>query len=70
MNNQNKENILGEFNTMKILEQDAHDFYLRASQDPDIKDDKVKNHFSRIAKDEQYHIELVEQIINIVTNCL
>ena len=70
MDNLNKQKLLNEFETMKLIEQDAHDFYVKASQDPSVKDEKIRKCFSRIAEDEQYHIELVDRIINILTNCL
>jgi len=69
MENLNKQKLVSEFETMKMIEQDAHDFYVQVSQDRNVKDEKIKTCFSRIAEDEQYHIELVERIINIVRNC-
>ena len=70
MDNQNKEKILSEFGTMKLLEQDAYNFYNKASQDSNVTDEKVRNYFRIIADDEQHHIKLVDEIMNIVTNCL
>jgi len=69
MENLNKQKLVSEFETMKMIEQDAHDFYVQVSQDRNVKDEKIKNCFNRIAEDELYHIELVERIINIVRNC-
>lgn len=69
MENQNKQRLVSEFETMKMIEQDAHDFYVKVSQDRNVKDQKLKNCFERIAEDERRHIELVERIINIVRNC-
>ena len=70
MDNQLKQKLIEEFGTMKLIEQDAYDFYLKASQDPNVHEEKISNYFSKIAEDEQYHIELIDQIINIITNCL
>ena len=70
MDNSNKQNLLNEFGTMKMLEQDAHDFYLKALQDESVKDKEVRNCFRIIAEDEQHHIEVVDRIRNIVNNCL
>ena len=70
MDNQNKEKILSEFGTMKLLEREAYNFYSKASQDSNVTDEKVRNYFRIIADDEHHHIELVDEIINIVTNCL
>lgn len=55
---------------MKMLEQDAHEFYLRAFQNESVKDEELRNCFSIIAEDEQRHIELVDRITNILNNCL
>ena len=49
-----------------MIEQDAHDFYVQVSHDRNVKDENLKNCFSRIAEDELHHIELVQRIINIV----
>lgn len=69
MDDFNKQKLVSEFGMMKMIEQDAHDFYVKASQDRNIKDQKMKQIFGRIAEDERHHIELVERIINIVRNC-
>ena len=70
MDNLNKQQLIDEFGTMKLIEQDAHDFYIKASQDPNVKDEMIQNCFSKIAEDELHHIELVDRIINTVKNCL
>jgi len=70
MDNAAKQKLISEFGTMKLIEQDAHDFYLKASQDPSLEDKKVRNCFGRIAQDEQHHVELVDRITNILKNCL
>jgi len=70
MDNATKTKLISEFETMKLIEQDAHDFYLKASQDPNVKDEKVRSCFGRIAQDELHHVELVDRITNILKNCL
>ncbi len=70
MDNLNKQQLIDEFETMKLIEQDAHDFYLKASQNPSVKDDMIRNCFSKIAEDERHHIELVDRIISTLRNCL
>ena len=70
MDNATKQKLIGEFETMKMIEQDAHDFYAKVSQDPSVKDESVRNCFGSIARDEQHHVELVDRIINILKNCL
>jgi rubrerythrin len=69
MDDFNKQKLVSEFGMMKMIEQDAHDFYVKASQDRNVKDEKIRNCFGRIAEDERRHIELVERIINIIRNC-
>jgi len=69
MGNLNKQKLVSEFEMMKIIEQDAHDFYVKVSQDRNVKDQKIRRCFGRIAEDERHHIELVERIINIIKNC-
>ena len=70
MDNLNKQQLIDEFETMKLIEQDAQDFYVKASKGPGVKDEKIRNCFTKIAEDERHHIELVDQIINILRNCL
>ena len=65
-----KQKTLSEFETMKLIEQNAHEFYLKASENSSLTDQRVRNCFSKIAKDEKHHVVLVERIINILTNCL
>jgi rubrerythrin len=69
MDDFNKQKLVSEFGMMKMIEQDAHDFYVKVSQDRNVKDQKIRSCFERIAEDERHHIELVERIINIIRNC-
>lgn len=70
MDNATRRKLLGEFNTMKLIEQDAHEFYAKTSVDPDITDLNIRNCFGIIAEEETYHMELVDRIINIISNCM
>jgi rubrerythrin len=63
---QDKDKIIGEFETMKSFEASARDLYIRISSDPRVEDERIKNTFKMIAKDEQQHVELVQKIIDIV----
>ncbi|MBC8472114.1 MAG: hypothetical protein H8D56_21860 [Planctomycetes bacterium] len=65
-----KQKTLSEFETMKLIEQNAHEFYLKASENPNLTDERVRNCFCKIAEDEKHHVVLVDRIINILTNCL
>ncbi|MDH4240225.1 MAG: hypothetical protein OEW48_11745 [Phycisphaerae bacterium] len=67
---QDKDKIIGEFETMKSFEASARDLYVRISSDPGVEDERIKNTFKIIAKDEQRHAEIVQKIINIVSNAL
>ena len=68
--NRNKEKILSEFGMMKDFELTARDLYIKIATSPDVKEQKVKDTFAKIADDEQRHSELVQKIINIATNAL
>lgn len=70
MDNATKRKLLGEFNTMKLIEQDAQEFYAKASVDPSITDLNIRNCFCKIAEEEKYHMELVDRIMNIINNCM
>jgi rubrerythrin len=70
MDNTIKQKALSEFETMKLIEQNAHDFYLKASENSNLTDQRARNCFHKIAEDEKHHVVLVERIINILTNCL
>ncbi|MHC4103907.1 MAG: hypothetical protein ACYSR9_03120 [Planctomycetota bacterium] len=65
-----KQQTIQEFETMKLFEQNAHDFYLKASENSSLTDQRARNCFHKIAEDEKHHVVLVERIINILTNCL
>jgi rubrerythrin len=65
-----KQQILSEFETMKLFEQDACNFYRKAATDPLVTDNQTRDHLRQIAEDEKHHVELVNRIINIIKNCL
>ena len=67
---QDKDKIIGEFETMKSFEASARDLYIRISSDPGVEDRNIKNVFAKIAEDEQKHADIVQKIINIVSNAL
>ncbi|MHC4433233.1 MAG: hypothetical protein ACYTBS_15430 [Planctomycetota bacterium] len=52
MDSATKQNLLNEFQTMKLIEQDAREFYLKASSDPDVTDPKLRDCLGKIAEDE------------------
>jgi rubrerythrin len=70
MDNATKRKLLSEFNTMKMIEQDAHEFYVKASHYSTVTDPKIRHCFCQIAEEEKYHIELVDRIMNIINNCV
>jgi rubrerythrin len=68
--NRNKEKIISEFEMMKDFELTARNLYIKITKSPDVKDQKIKDIFAKIAEDEQRHADLVQKIINIATNAL
>jgi rubrerythrin len=67
---QDKDKIIGEFESMKTFEESARDLYIRISSESSIEDKNIKDVFGRMAKDEQRHADIVQKVINIVTNAL
>jgi rubrerythrin len=70
MDNINKQKVLSEFEMMKSIEQNAHEFYNKALENPSLTDQGMRQCFQKIAEDEKNHVDLVDRIINIITNCL
>ena len=70
MDNATKRKLLGEFNTMKLIEQDAHEFYVKASTHPSVTEHEIRNCFRKMAEEEKSHMGLVERIMNIINNCV
>jgi rubrerythrin len=68
--NQNKEKIISEFGMMRDFELTVKSLYIKIVSSPDVKDQKIKDIFAKIAEDEQRHADLVQKIINIATNAL
>jgi rubrerythrin len=67
---QSKKKIIGEFQMMKDFELSVKDLYTKIVNSPDVKQQQVKDTFAKIAEDEQRHADIVQKIINIVTNTL
>ena len=55
---------------MKALEKEAENFYLQVFSDDRVESGEVKTVFKRIAGDENRHTEIVQKIINIISNVL
>jgi len=68
--NRTKDDIIRDFQTMKLFEESARDYYLKVQADPEIRDESVRRLFKSIANDEQRHVKAVEKIINIIKNSL
>jgi hypothetical protein len=68
--NQNKEKIISEFEMMRDFELTARDVYIRITKSPDVKEQRIKDIFAKIAEDEQRHADIVQKIINIAANAL
>ena len=65
----NKEKIISEFKMMKDMELSARDLYTKIAGLPDA-EQQLKVTFATMAQDEQRHADIVQKIINIVTNTL
>lgn len=65
-----KKDLIDEFEMMKSVEESSRDLYRRICEDSRVQQPELKKIFSRIADDEQRHIELVGKIINIIQNTL
>lgn len=65
-----KDKIVGEFETMKTFELSAHDLYARIANDPSVTEPRIKTAFRGLAEDEKRHADLVQEIINTVNNAL
>ena len=66
INQQDRDKIISEFETMKSFEASTRDLYIKISSDPGVEDRHIKDVFGKIAEDEQRHIELVQKIIDLV----
>jgi hypothetical protein len=55
---------------MRDFELSTRDLYIRIINSPDVKEQKTKDIFAKIADDEQRHADLVQKIINITSNAL
>jgi rubrerythrin len=69
-NSPTKSAIIREFETMKSFELSARDLYTQIAADPTVAPQQVKTAFASLAADEQRHADLVQEIINLVTNAL
>jgi rubrerythrin len=70
ISNLSKDKIVAEFETMKSLELSAKDLYARIATDPSVRQKKVRDTFAALAREEQQHAAMVQEIIEIVRDCL
>jgi rubrerythrin len=70
ISDQNKKELINEFEMMKDFELTAKNLYTRIASSPDVEQQQIKATFARIAEDEQRHADIVQKIINIVNNAL
>ena len=64
-----KEKIISEFEMMKDFELTAKELYIKIAESDDV-EQETRDIFAKMAKDEQRHADLVQEIINIATNAL
>ena len=69
-NSPSKDEILADFEMMQSIELSAHDLYSRIAADLTDGPEKIRTAFTSLAADEKRHADLVQEIINIVTNAL
>lgn len=67
--NLNKEKIISEFEMMKDFELSVKGLYIKIAESDDA-DEETRDIFGKMAKDEQRHAGLVQEIINIASNAL
>ncbi|OGZ76811.1 MAG: hypothetical protein A3G45_01675 [Candidatus Staskawiczbacteria bacterium RIFCSPLOWO2_12_FULL_37_15] len=65
---ENREKLLRYFQQMKGLEESSRDYYMKVALDPNFDNQKIKNTFERISKDEQRHADIVAKIISLINN--
>lgn len=70
ISNRNKKEIISEFEMMKDFELSAKGLYIKIAGSPDVQQQQIKDTFATMAEDEQRHADIVQKIINIVTNTL
>lgn len=61
-----KTKLIKEFSLMKDFELSARDFYLKVASDPGVTNEEAKAEFRSIAKDEQKHAAIVDNIIKLI----
>jgi rubrerythrin len=65
-----KDKLISEFETMKSFELSARDLYARVAADPTVRQKKVRDTFATLAREEQQHAQVVQEIIDIVREAL
>ena len=70
LKSKSKKDLIDEFEMMESAEESARDLYRQISEDSRVHQSHAKEVCTRIAEDEQRHMELVHKIINIIQNTL
>jgi len=70
ISNQNKKELINEFEMMKDFELTAKNLYIKIAGSPDVTQQQIKDTFTKMADDEQRHADIVQKIINIINNTL
>jgi rubrerythrin len=70
MSDYDRSKIVSEFEMMKSFELSAHNLYTQIARDPRIRAPRLKDAFLRLAKDEQRHAEIVQEIIDLIEQAL
>jgi len=61
-----KDKLIKDFRLMKGFEESARDFYLKVCADPSVEKEQVKQIFKDVAKDEEQHVKIVQEIIALI----
>ncbi len=61
-----KQKLVDDFEIMKGIEESARRTYLKVAADEHVIDEQAKNVFLKIAGDEERHIQLVQQVLDII----
>jgi rubrerythrin len=69
-NSPSKDKIIADFEMMRSFELSAHDLYTRIATELPGGPEKIRAAFSSLATDEKRHADLVQEILDIVSDAL
>jgi len=63
-----KKRIINDFETMKSFEESAHNTYAKIASDPRLLEQYHMDILNHIARDEQKHTKILQQMIELIKN--